>query len=131
MANPNLAIADQFVAAVFAGDQATLRTLIDDNFLLKQDKNLPYGGEYRGADGFFTFLEAFGQAYEIEALEKTGTFVSNDDPNIIVFEFSFRGKLAESGIAFNTTMLEPWTFRNGKVIAITPHWFEVPGTVRA
>lgn len=130
MANPNLSIADRFTKAVYAGDQTTLRSLLDDDFVLRQDRALPYGGVYKGADGFLSFLGEFSKTYEIEALEKTRTFVA-DDQDVIVFEFAFRGKQLKAGVKFDTTLFERWTFHDGKITSITPHWFEVPGSKAA
>jgi ketosteroid isomerase-like protein len=130
MANPNLEVAERFTNAVYKGDQQTLKSLLDPDFTLRQDRALPYGGVYKGADGFMTFLGAFSKTYEIEALQKTRTFTC-DDPDVVVFEFAFRGKQLKAGVKFDTTLFERWTFRNGKIIGITPHWFEVPGSVKA
>jgi ketosteroid isomerase-like protein len=127
MANENVAIAERFTRAVYAGDQDTMKSLLDKDFVLRQDKSLPYGGVYRGAEGFLSFLQAFTKTYEIESLEKTRTFVS-DDPDFAIFEFSFKGKQRQAGVKFDTTLLEHWRFSKGKIIAITPHWFEIPGS---
>lgn len=130
MSNANVEVADRFTKAVYTGDQETIRSLLDKDFVMRQDKAHPYGNLYRGTDGFLAFLGAFSKTYEVEALEKKRTFVC-DDPDVLVFEFAFRGTQLAAGVKFNTTVLERWVFRQGKIIDITPHWFEVPGSAPA
>jgi ketosteroid isomerase-like protein len=128
MANPNLAVAEKWTKAVYAGDQDTLRGLADKDFVLKQDRALPYGGEYKGVEGFLSFLGAFMKTFEIEALQQTRALTSEADPDTVAFEFAFKGKELKGGTKFDTTLIERWTFKNGKVVSITPHWFEIPGS---
>jgi ketosteroid isomerase-like protein len=130
MANPNVAVSERFTKALYASDQETIRALLAPDFVLRQDKALPYGGEYKGADGFLTFMAAFMKTYEIEALEQKHTFLT-DDPDTVIFEFAFRGTQLVANVKFDTTLLEYWKFRNGKIVSITPHWFEVPGSKAA
>lgn len=126
MTNKNLAIKDRFVAAVLAGDQDTVAQLLDPEFELRQPAGLVYAGVYKGAAGFMRFLEAFGAAYEIESLENTNSYVAQDDPDVVVLEFRFRGRVKATGEAFDVNQLEPWYFREGKVRLIRPHWLNKP-----
>jgi len=126
MPSKNVATTERFVAAVFAGDHAVLRELLHPDFELHQAAGLEYAGLYRGADGFLAFLQKFAATYEIELLERTHSYVSDDNPDLLVFEFAFRGTLKSSGRKFDTTMLERWTFQDGKVIRVVPHYFEIP-----
>jgi ketosteroid isomerase-like protein len=123
--NTNIAIKNRFVAGVFANDAQTIHELCDPAFELIQSVDLPYGGTYRGADGFMQFLKQFVATYHIEKLEQTNIFYT-DDPDLLIFEFDFRATLQSTGKSFVTTILEPWRFRNGRVLTITPHYFNVP-----
>lgn len=121
----NIAIKDRFVAAVFAGDTATMRSLLDPAFELHQPPGLAYAGTYAGADGFMRFLEKFMTTYDIEALDNTDTY-SSQNPDRIVLEFRFAGKLKATGEKFDTPQLERWEFRAGKILRITVLWFAMP-----
>lgn len=126
MANPSLPIKDRFVAAVLSGDRDTVAKLMDPDFVLEQPRGLVYAGTYRGVDGFFDFLDRFAAAYDIESLENVNTFFGAD-PDLIVLEFRFRGLFKPTGERFDVSQFEPWYFRNGRVLKVRPHWFEMPG----
>jgi ketosteroid isomerase-like protein len=125
MPHDNIAIKDRFVAAVFAGDTATLRELVDPAFQVHQPPGLAYAGSYAGADGFMRFIEKFMATFEVEALNNTDTFRSTD-PDRVVLEFQFKGKVKATGEAFDRKLLECWEFRDGKVLRITVYWFAPP-----
>jgi len=125
MTNPNLAIQQQFVTAVFAGDAATIRSLIAPGFELTQGSGMPYAGAYKGADGFLEFLGVFADTLEIEKLEPVRHFLS-EDPDLIVFEFDIAAVHRATGRPFVSSLLETWAFRDGKVAWIKPHYFNVP-----
>ena len=123
--NPNLDIQQRFVAAVFAGDAATLTELCDADFVLEQAASMPYGGTYRGAEGFLQFLGIFGETLEIEKLDTTRVYQA-EDPDWLVSEFDLRAVVKASGQIYETTMLERWQFRGGKVVSIKPHYYAPP-----
>jgi ketosteroid isomerase-like protein len=102
-----------------------MRANLHPEFVLRQDRALPYGGEYRGGDGFLEFLKKFMAAFDVQSLENTRTFVG-ENPDAVVLEFSFRGKVKATGKDFATTLLELWEFKDGKIRGVTPHWFEIP-----
>lgn len=118
------ALLDRWVAAVFAGDRDALGEMMDPAFELHQAKGLPYGGTLKGQDGFDHFWRGFGEAFEIESLDQVGRFRSADGD--IVLKFRFRGRVNATGEPFDTTILESFRFRNGKLLSIAPHWFELP-----
>ena len=123
--NPNLAVQQSFVAAVFAGDAATLTRLCHADFVLEQAESMPYPGSFRGAEGFLRFLGIFGATFEIEKLETVRVY-QTDDPDWLVTEFDLRGVAKATGHIYETTMLERWQFSGGKVVNIKPHYFDPP-----
>ena len=120
--NPNLAIKDRFVAAVMAGDQDTLRSLCASDFELHEGSSMPFAGVFDGADGFLRFLGVFFETLDIERLEPIRTYTT-DDPDFIACEFEIRGTLRSSGKLFDSSMVEIWRFRDGKVLSIKAHYF--------
>ena len=123
--NPNLAVQVQFVTAVFAGDAETLRALAAPDFLLLEGSGMPFAGTFEGADGFLAFLGVFAETFDIEVLAPVRSFLS-DDPDVIAFEFDLRAVVRASGERFESSLIEVWTFRAGKVVTIKPHYFNVP-----
>jgi predicted SnoaL-like aldol condensation-catalyzing enzyme len=125
MPSKNLKTKDRLTAAVMSGDHEKVRQLIDSRFELRQPNGLEYAGVYSGPDGFLDFMDRFTKTYTIESVDITRTFTS-DDPDLLIFEVTMQGKLNSSGRSFKTTILEPWQFHKGKVVSITPHWYEMP-----
>ena len=126
MSNPNLGLKERFLAAVWANDHAGMDACLHPEFVLRQAAGHPYGGSYRGTQGFVDGIAKLTAAYEIEQLDNIYTFGS-DNPDVLAFEFLFRGKVTATGKAFETTVIEHWNFRDGKIFSIAPHWFEIPG----
>jgi len=120
--NPNRAVIDRFVAAVFAGDSATLLALCDADFVLHEGSGLSFGGSYPGGEGFLRFLGVFGETLDIARLEPIRTYLT-DDPDWIVCEFELEATVKATGKAFASSLLERWHFRDGKVLEIKPHYF--------
>jgi len=120
--NPNLAIQEQFVTAVFAGDAGTIEALCAPDFELHEGSGLPFAGTYRGAAGFLEFLGVFNDTFDIEELAPVRTYVTHN-PDWLIGEMNLRATLRSSGQRFESSLLEMWQFRNGKVVAIKPHYF--------
>ena len=118
----NVAIKDQFVAAVMAGDQDAIRSLADPGFELHEGSGMPFAGVYSGADGFLRFLGIFFETLDIERLEPIRTY-QTEDPDFIACEFEVRGTLRSTGKVFESSLVEIWNFRDGKVLSIKAHYF--------
>jgi ketosteroid isomerase-like protein len=118
----NIQIKEQFVSAVFAGDGDTIRALADAAFELHEGSGLPFSGTYRGAEGFLEFLGIFNQTFDIERLEPVRAYES-EDSNWIAFEFDLRATVRQTGQLFESTLVEIWNFKDGKVVSIKPHYF--------
>ena len=122
MKNPNLAIVNQFVAAVTAGDADTLKALCADQFELHEGSGLTFAGVYAGSDGFLKFLGIFAETLDIERMELLRSYVSDDD-DYVISEMELVATIRATGKPFASTLLERWKFRDGKVLSIKPHYF--------
>lgn len=120
--NPNLAVLQAFTGAVAAGDGETVKGLCDPNFKLHEGSGLSFAGTYEGGDGFMEFLGVFFAALEVERLETTRIYQS-DDPDYVIAEMELRAVVRETGKIFESSLLERWRFEGGKVLEITPHYF--------
>jgi ketosteroid isomerase-like protein len=126
MENPNIAIKDRWVEAVFAGDRDTLCRLADPALELHQPPGTPYEGVYRGPDGFLEFLDKFMAAYELESLDQTALYVEQSNPDRLAIGFHIKGTLKATGQAFASPQFECWDFRDGRIVAIRVFWFAPP-----
>jgi ketosteroid isomerase-like protein len=125
MKNENLAVMERFKSAVASGDWEASSALMDADFAMVEPKALPYGGTYKGGDGFKSCLQKIKATLVTEALDHKRTYLT-DDPNHIVGEFVVRGRLVATGAAYTSTIFERWDFRNGKVLGICVCWFDIP-----
>lgn len=125
MFETNFAVKNEFMAALGAGDTATIAKCMHPDAVIHQAAAHPYGGDHHGADGFLKLIDQIMKAYQIEAMENTHTFRS-DDPNHLALEFSMKGKVAATGEPFVSTVIEHWTFKDGKIYDVKPHWFNIP-----
>lgn len=126
MQNPNVAIKDRFVEAVFSGDTETLRELIDPSFELHQPDGLPYEGTYNGAEGFLEFLEKFMTSYDLESLDQTALYIEENDPDRLALGFHIKGTLKSNGKQFESPQFETWDFKDGKLVNIRVFWYKIP-----
>ena len=120
--NANLAILERFVTAVFAGDSDTILSLCDPDFVMEEGSGLSFAGIYPGGEGFLRFLGIFSETLEVEHMETLRVYATQD-PDYAVSEMELRTIVRATGKRFDTTLLERWHFRGGKVLSIMPHYF--------
>jgi hypothetical protein len=73
-------VKDALVTMFHNQDRAPFVALLDDDFVLKVPRSLPYGGEKRGAEGFDRFYESIiaGDRYEYFRTETDGVLDAGD-----------------------------------------------------
>lgn len=121
----SLEIMQRFVAAVLSGDLDTVRELAAPDMELHQGSGLPYAGVYHGAEGFIQFLGTFGETWEIERLEPVRNF-PGEDPEWVASELAFAATSKLNGRRFESSLVEVWHIRDGKVLSIRSHYFNSP-----
>lgn len=73
-------------AAIMAGDFEGIRAYVDDDFVLYEPEALPYGGVFRGPQGFIDLAKKIRELFEVDVVSSQLTEVGND---ILVAEFVF------------------------------------------
>jgi ketosteroid isomerase-like protein len=122
----NHEIKKRFVDALFAKDWDTVRELCHPDIVLREPKALPYGGDYKGYEGFRECWDKIPVAgHKAESLDTLRTFFS-EDPNTIIVELDFKGTMTSTGERVDSIVLEQFDFKDGKVIAILVYWFDIP-----
>jgi ketosteroid isomerase-like protein len=122
----NEALKERFVAAVMSGDKKGITAALADDFVLHQSNGHPYGGIYKGPDAFIAAFDKLKATYAFDSLKEIAAYWS-DDPDHVIYEFEMSGKTTATGHPFKASLLEHWAFHSGKLAAITPYWFEIPG----
>jgi ketosteroid isomerase-like protein len=109
----NRAIIQQVYDALATGDFATVLGLCDPDCVITQDDALPWGGRYKGHDGFASFGLALAgtiaSEVSVEALFETGEQV--------VQYGRTRGTVRASGAPFDIPETHVWTLRDGRIVA--------------
>jgi len=121
----NLALKKRFVAALGDGDWDTGASLMHPDFELREPDALPYGGTYKGIEGFKQCLGSIAAAHKTTQMETLHTYFASD-PDRIIGETYWRGVLHASGREAESKVIEQFEFRDGKILAITVYWFNIP-----
>lgn len=114
--------AHRFLAALRAGDTAAMGDMLHPDFELVEADSLPYGGSYRGLDGWLALtrtVTATFVGFRLELLD-----VAGEGADSIVLHFAISGRGRRSGTSFASRVLEYWRFRDGKLWRIDPFYFD-------
>lgn len=119
MSNNNTAIVEAVYATVAARDLEALREYITPGSTFVEPDDLPYGGIYRGFDGFLEMCRKFADVWA--------------DPQIVVRKLISEGAqvvalVATSGIVNGTRLAvnvaEVWTLAERKVVSVEIYYFD-------
>lgn len=124
-ANPNLATMQAFMNAALSGDAETLRSLCHPDFVLEEGSGMPFAGTFSGADGFLAFLGVFMDTFAIERFDAVRAYECGD-PDFLASEMELVSTLKSNGQRYDSSLVEIWRFRDGKVISVKPHYFHSP-----
>ena len=116
----------RFVDALFAGDWETMATLVHPDFELREPAALPYGGIYKGIEGFKQCRNLIPQSSHVTEHLDTLRCYFTEDPDSIVVELEFRGSRRGSGEKIGSKIMEQFDFRDGLISAISLYWFNIP-----
>lgn len=123
--NPNHAVKEAFVTALFAGDWDRAAPHLDPDFTLIEPALFPYGGEHKGLPAFRACLDTISRYMSDRELDERCEFFSAD-PDRIISELAFKGRIIATGEMIESMVLEHWVFRNGKIWTIAPCWLHPP-----
>ena len=108
----NLATIRRVYDAFQKRDADLIRELFAPDIAISQSPELPWGGEYHGHDGAFTFLlkllEHIESQVTIESLFAAGDHVVQTGRT--------RGKVLANGSSFDIPEVHVWELRDGKVV---------------
>lgn len=122
----NNEVKTRFVDAVFANDWQAMAALVHPDFELREPKALPYGGTYKGIEGFKKCWELIPRSSHVTEHLDTLRCHFTEDPDSILVELDFRGRKRGTEEKFASKVIEQFEFRDGKILAITLYWFDIP-----
>ena len=111
------------MAIIRSGDEARLTELCDPNICVEQAAALPYGGVYRGVAGLRKMLKGLREAWtDMNAsLEHVLGDASGD--HLLTIQH-LRARSSKTGRPVDMTVAELFSFRDGRLISIHPHYFD-------
>jgi ketosteroid isomerase-like protein len=120
----NEPIGDRHVVAeiyesVVAGDLEGLRRHMTVDTLFIEPDSLPYGGTYRGFDGFLQLVERITKVWSGFAIKLVKLIA---DDGYVVALISVSGKI--NARAFEMDVTEVWKLRDGKVESNHIYYFD-------
>jgi len=121
----NNAVKTRFVEALFANDWKAMAPFVHPDFELREPDALPYGGIYKGLDGFKKCWELIPQTGHTTEYLNTLRCYFTEDPNSIIVELETRGTNTKTGKKFAGKVMEQFEFRDGKIVAIVLFWFNI------
>jgi ketosteroid isomerase-like protein len=113
---------EQFLAALAAGDWVAMDAMLHPDFEVIEADGLPFAGIYRGPKGWRELSNAIlatWSGFQLRLLEMHG-----GDEDAAILRFAMSGRSRKTGRAWETTALELWNIRDGKLLRIDPYYFD-------
>jgi ketosteroid isomerase-like protein len=127
-ADDNIATVRRVYDAMKGRDASAMQELFAEDIEVRQSPELPWGGDYHGLDGAFTFFLTL--VHHIDSQVTTESlFAAGDD---VVQAGRTRGTVRANGASFDVREVHVWAVRDGKVVAFhayidTPAMLEALG----
>jgi uncharacterized protein len=111
----NLATIKRVYDALTTRNMDVIQELFAPDIAIWQSPELPWGGDYHGHDGTFTFFLKLIEHIESRVTTES-LFAAGDH---VVQTGRTRGKTVANGAAFDVPEVHVWELRDGKVIRFT------------
>jgi ketosteroid isomerase-like protein len=111
----NIAIVEQFVKALGAGDAEAGLSLLDPQVQVSEPAGLPIGGEYDGLEAFIGFFAQVATTYDVKIHDVR--VIDGGDIAIALIDLTFTS-LATS-LKLNTQFVEIYTTDKDKITSIS------------
>jgi uncharacterized protein len=122
----NIATIQRVYDAFKTRDTNVLQELFAPDIKISQSPELPWGGEYDGHDGAFTFLLKLVEHIESQVTTES-MFAAGDH---VVQTGRTRGKVLANGARFDVPEVHVWELRDGKVVRFQVY-IDTPAMVAA
>jgi uncharacterized protein len=112
MADDNVATIERGYHALAARDASAIQEVFAPDVTIRQSPELPWGGDYEGLDGAFTFFLTLVEHIESQVTTKS-LFAAGDH---VVQTGRTRGTVRANGASFDIPEVHVWELRDGKVV---------------
>jgi uncharacterized protein len=112
VADGNIAIIRRVYDAMKNRDANVMHELFAEDVVVRQSPEVPWGGEYDGKDGAFTFFLNLVEHIESQVTTES-LFAAGDH---VVQSGRTKGKVLATGASFDMPEVHVWELRDGKVV---------------
>lgn len=107
------------LGAVFAGDPEPLKACCDPHVVVHEPPYLPYGGDYRGTDGFLELFSRATKVLDSASAEVVAAVADQDRVVLLMTTKCF-------GYPERFTITEHWVLRDDKIVDVRVFWYDPP-----
>jgi ketosteroid isomerase-like protein len=122
----NIDVVRHVYAAMKTRDADSMRELFADDIHFWQSPELPWGGDYAGHDGAFTFFLTLVEHIDSQ-VSTENLFAAGDH---VVQTGRTRGNVVANGASFDIAEVHVWEVRDGKVVAFRAY-IDTPAMLEA
>lgn len=108
----SIEVVERFLAIALGRQFDRLYEVLDQEFVIVEPSSLPYGGEYRGPEGYARFFAALSEVFEITVFE-VRALVAEGDRVVMKADVGFRSR--STGREHTLPVLEWLTIAGGKL----------------
>lgn len=109
-------------------DFSAMAELLHPDFVMRQPASLPFGGDWKGADGMQAWLKAFGEAWSEINIIKSEMFESDD---VVVSKALVEAQARKTETRIQFELLQYIHVIDGKVAEMRPYYWNLPSIVSA
>ena len=113
-----------------SSDPAAIREVIAPDFVIHEDPGMPYGGVYRGPEGFEELIGKVWAAWGGSHFEPEYQIADPAGSNVCAV-VRFRSTNKRTGEPVEALINEVWTFRDGQAVEARVWYFDSPSLCRA
>jgi uncharacterized protein len=112
MSADNLDAVRRVYEAMKSRDASAMQELFAEDIKIRQSPELPWGGEYDGIDGAFTFFLTLVEHIDSQVTTES-LFAAGDH---VVQTGRTRGTVVANGASFDVAEVHVWEVRGGKIV---------------
>jgi ketosteroid isomerase-like protein len=102
------------------GDFRVIAAMLDPECVLYQPRSLPYGGEWRGHEGFEKWMQKLGEQWSSLEVKDPELYPSGD---VVISRSQVYAVARATGHRIDWPLLQFFKVRNGKILELRPfHW---------
>ena len=98
-----------------------IKATVDPDFVVAQAPGLPYGGDYRGVEGYLEVQEKIRSELLDLSVEDLEIVAEGDT---VLTMFRMLGTSSSTGNKYDMRQVEVWRFRDGKLVSLTPFYYD-------